>query len=97
MFGAAMPGAGQGGPQQQQQTGSQQQGQATGGNARHFAFGTPTHGGRVIFTFGGGDEQELGGPAVMFNPLAALFGGGQEGLQSGRMGDFVFSQGAMDK
>lgn len=91
--------------QQQQQTGSrtdqhgehqEQGGNAQGTRTHTFSYGTPNQGTRIVFTFGGPPGDAATGP---FPPafLPFMMGMGGDGGMPGQMGDYVFSQGALDK
>ena len=82
-------------PQNTQQ--GQQQSQAGQPGLSRVIFGTPGQNGGAVFTFtaGNGGQGQAGGIQGLPFPLAMLTG--LTGQGEGRMGDYVFSQGAMDK
>ena len=108
IFGVPLQGMNAGTQQGQQQTQSgaqtgpaQPAAQPQGGNAqgsttRTFTYGTPGQGARFVFTFGGSPGDSAAGPIpAAFMPF--MMGMGGEGGTTGQMGDYVFSQGALDK
>ena len=80
---------------------AQTQGQSSGrrGNARIFMTNPTGGGGIMTFTFGSGaggsEEGQQGGGMAPFPFMPFMMGG--QGGNPGQMGDYVFSQGALDK
>lgn len=73
-----------------------QRGSVTGTRTHTFSYGTPGQGARIVFTFGGGPGEQAAGPIPpAFLPF--MMGMGGDGAIPGQMGDYVFSQGALDK
>lgn len=105
MFGFPIQGLTAAQPQQRRETGQQEQqpggapagpGESTtGSRTHHFSFGAPGQGGHIVFTIGGPPGDTAANPMPAFLPF--MMGLGHETHAPGQMGDYVFSQGALDK